>query len=79
MVIGNSKKCHEQKILIMDSELEITQYFARIYKSEQCSDPLPVKTVVDLWSNIIAMKLPSPQIPLLLEPFLFYFFGYVLT
>ncbi len=29
---------------------------------------LPMKTAVDLWSYIIAMKLPSPHIPSLLEP-----------
>ncbi len=31
---------------------------------------LPMKTAVGLWSNIIAMELPSSHIPSLLEPFL---------
>ncbi len=31
---------------------------------------LPMKTAVDLWSNINAMELPSSHIPSLLEPFL---------
>ncbi len=30
---------------------------------------LPMNPAVDLWSNIIAMELPSSHIPSLLEPF----------
>ncbi len=34
------------------------------------TDLLPMKTAMDLWSNIIVMELQSPHMPSLLEPFL---------
>ncbi len=46
-----------------DSEEELEE------EDEVVSNLLPMNPAVDLWSNIIAMELPSSHIPSLLEPF----------